>query len=302
MRIERKRRFATNHFIFLLCIQDFLNAAVFLLPDSDTARLDVEIALKTVLNVDQSYLYAHPEQALLSDEKNNLNELLEQRKAGKPMAYLTGHQEFWSLDFKVNEAVLIPRQETELLVELALKFFPQNDSLKMVDLGTGSGAIALSLAIERPMWRITATDISEQALGIARLNARQLGVSSVCFLKSNWCEQLTDSPYDLMVSNPPYIAQDDVHLQAPNMRYEPQEALVAAQAGLADLTVIIEQAQIFLKPGGYLLLEHGCDQGFAVRELLAQQDYQSIETSQDLSSKDRVTFARKNSIFLGLNE
>ena len=275
------------------CIQDFLNAAVFLLPDSDTARLDVEIALKIALNVDQGYLYAHPEQMLLSDEKNNLIELLGQRKAGKPMAYLIGYQEFWSLDFKVNEAVLIPRQETELLVELALKLFPQHDLLKVADLGTGSGAIALSLATERSAWQITATDISENALTIARLNAEQLGVSSVRFLRSNWCDQLVDGPYDLVISNPPYIAQNDTHLQMPSMRYEPRKALIAEQDGLADLAIIIQQAKGLLNSGGYLLLEHGYNQGQSVRELFVQHRYQMIETRQDLSSKDRVTFARK---------
>ena len=263
-----------------------------LLTESDSARLDAELLLSESLDKERSYLYTWPEKELTSDQLSGFQTLLEQRIQGRPIAYILGRQEFWSLPFSVNEHVLIPRPDTELLVESILSDFPQEE-LIMADLGTGSGAIALALASEKPEWKIIAADISEKALACARQNAQDLTISNVEFLQTNWCEGLPSYDFDLIVSNPPYIEEDDLHLKEGDVRFEPRLALVAADKGLEDIQSIAKQALSLLKSGGNLYLEHGYQQAKNVRSILAQFGYEEIQTYKDLSGHDRATRATK---------
>jgi release factor glutamine methyltransferase len=257
--------------------------------NTDSARLDVELLIMHVLNCPRSKLYSHPDYQLTDDELHLFNTLLMERQQGVPMAYLTGKQSFWSLDLKVTSDTLIPRPETELLVELALNLMPSDQIVRALDLGTGSGAIALSILHERPHWQVIAVDQSDKALAIARDNAVNLGLSSIDFRRSNWFSALTDLKFDLIISNPPYIASDDPHLINTPIQFEPQTALVSGDDGLLDLRYIIKHASHFLMPGGLLLLEHGYQQSEAVQALLKTNDYESIQSWRDLQGHNRVT-------------
>lgn len=248
--------------------------------------------LAHILKVSRAYLHAHPEQILLEKEQQEFL-LLQQRLAiGEPLAYLTGHQEFWSLDFKVTKDVLIPRPETEILVESVLEIFDEKP-LTLVDLGTGSGAIAISLASERPAWDITATDLSPKALQVAQDNAVRLNVSHIHFLESDWFSNVPKTLFDVIVANPPYVGIDDPHLEKNVRDYEPHSALFSEDDGLADLTRIIKDALFYLKPGGYLFLEHGFQQAERIRRIFAEVGYTEVKSKQDLGGLDRVTFAKK---------
>lgn len=255
----------------------------------DSARLDVELLLCHCLAKPRSYLRAWPQLQLDAIQARQFNQLLERRIMGEPMAYILGEREFWSLPLKVGPATLIPRPETELLVETALELGPSH-ICRVLDLGTGTGAIALALACERPLWQIVATDASPEALGLARLNCQQLGLT-LELIESNWFNGLTGQ-FDLILSNPPYIDATDPHLMQGDVRFEPRSALVAEDNGLQDLFTIIQQAPDFLVPGGWLLLEHGWQQGEAVVATLTKRGFSDAHCRKDLSGQPRISLGR----------
>ncbi|MEN8129149.1 MAG: peptide chain release factor N(5)-glutamine methyltransferase [Pseudomonadota bacterium] len=259
---------------------------------TDSPRLDAELLLAYVLKRDRSHLYSHPETLLPAAQLGHYHGLLQRRQRGEPLAYLTGLKEFWSLPLEVTQQVLIPRPETELLVELALDCFAPGQSINVADLGTGSGGIALALAHERPHWRITATDISTAALEIARGNAKALALENVRFLPGHWFVPLNAQRLHLIISNPPYIDRHDPHLQQPELRHEPHQALVSAAHGLRDIMHIIDNSPQHLLAGGFLILEHGFDQGSAVRKRLEYKGFSAIATHHDLAGHERATLAR----------
>ena len=257
----------------------------------DSPRRDAEVLLGHCLGRNRSWLYSWPEAEVAAGDEEQFLHLLGERQRGMPVAYLTGRREFWSLPLKVNEHTLIPRPETETLVRWALELsLPA--AAAVLDLGTGSGAIALALASERRQWGVTAVDRSGEALQVARDNGRQLGLSEVCWLRSDWYTGLAGARFDLLVSNPPYVEPGDPHLEAGDLRFEPSSALVAGAGGLADLASIVDGAGDHLHPGGWLLLEHGFGQGPAVRRLLVEGGFSEVATRQDIGGQDRVSGGR----------
>lgn len=259
---------------------------------SDSAAFDAQLLLARAMRCGRSAFFAWPEAEVGQDAAARFLALLEQREAGMPVAYLLGEKGFWCHTLRVSPAVLIPRPETELLVETALELCEHGQAC-VADLGTGSGAIALALAGERPEWRVYATEIDEAALEVARDNAARLKPGNVSWLQGSWCSPLPDLPFDLIVSNPPYIDAADPHLQQGDVRFEPRRALVSAEQGIADIRSIAEQACAKLAPGAWLLLEHGWRQGAQVRALLRELGYGQVATRQDLAGHDRVTTGRK---------
>lgn len=253
-------------------------------------RLDAEVLLGHALNRPRSYLHAWPERQLTPEEQSRFEALLHRRLAGEPVAYITGCQEFWSLSFEVNTATLIPRPETELLVDATLQLAESiavcDPPIRLADLGTGSGCIALALAHEQPHWRITAVDISMDALQTARRNAQRLDIDNVGFLQTDWLSCFAANAFDIIVSNPPYIRAGDPHLQG--LAHEPQTALVAGTDGLDALRRIIAAAHASLKSNGLLLLEIGHDQSNAVNALMQTAGYTNIEFKHDLAGIPRV--------------
>ncbi len=266
-----------------------IRAAKSLAASSDSATLDAEILLSHTLNKDRSYLRSWPEQTLTPEQLDMFNDYLEQRLQGMPIAYIIGYREFWSRNFIVNPSVLIPRHDTELLVELSLKRIPRNTALKIIDLGTGSGIIAITLAAERPKTEVFACDINEQALSTARLNAKKHHTSRIRFYQSDWFDAIPETHFDFIISNPPYIAPEDPHLQTGDLRFEPQNALVAPKQGLQYLSCIIESSRQHLNHKGYLIVEHGYDQKVQVKSLFNQHGYHHVETYLDLGGNPRVT-------------
>ena len=262
------------------------------LADSPTGRLDSEVLLGHVLAVSRAHLYANPEAETSARQRDDFLQVVERRVQGEPIAYLVGHREFWSLQILVTPDVLIPRTETELLVELALKQIPLDSKMRIADLGTGSGAIALAIASERPCCEVHASDISSAALAVARENARALGLSRIGFHEGNWLEPLTGS-FALIISNPPYIPQGDPHLQQGDTRFEPEAALVPGPDGMSAIHRIALESLPRLEPGGYLIIEHGFEQGQATRSLLKSLAYQAVETKRDLADLERVTMGQK---------
>jgi release factor glutamine methyltransferase len=256
---------------------------------SDSALLDAEILLCKVLEKDRPYLRTWPDKALNTEQLENFHALLHERQAGKPVAYLTGSREFWSRDFLVTPDVLIPRPDTELLVELSLALLPKNQPCQVLDLGTGSGIIAVTLVAERPYAHVSATDISEAVLQIAKTNAALHKVENIHFYQSDWFGNIPAGKFDLIVSNPPYIAQGDPHLQEGDLRFEPKTALIAAQQGLADISIIAATARNWLENGGFLLVEHGYNQGHDVQAIFNTCNYHNVHTHTDLSGQARVT-------------
>lgn len=264
-------------------------AAEQLTPASETALLDAEVLLCHCLHKSRSFLRAWPEHQPNAEQIAYFQTLIEQRSQGQPVAYLTGEREFWSRNFKVNPDVLIPRPDSELLIEISLDLLPADQSCKIIDLGTGSGILAITLAAERPLADVIATDLSASALRVARHNADLLNTGKVRFLQSHWFDEVTDDGFDLAISNPPYIAADDPHLSQGDVRFEPGSALISAEQGLQDIRLIAEQARQHLKNGGHLLVEHGYNQQAEVQAIFKALNYRQIETHADLSGNPRVT-------------
>ncbi len=258
--------------------------------DANEARIEVQCLLQAVLGVNRAYLMTYPERALDADESSRYAGLVERRLQGEPVAYLLGEREFFGHVFRVTPATLIPRQDTELLVELALQRIDQQNMRYVLDMGTGSGAVAISIAHARPYIEVVAVDASEAALDVAMGNARSLGVHNLRFLHSDWFSALEDGRFDLIVSNPPYIEADDAHLQA--LRFEPASALVSGMDGLDDIRRICLGAANHLDSGGWLMLEHGYDQAASVCELLRQSGFAEVSSAKDLSGLERVSMGR----------
>lgn len=258
--------------------------------DSGTARIEVQMLLQQVLGVSRAHLLAHPEQVLNEAQAAAYRALLQRRLAGEPLAYILGEREFYGLNFRVTPATLIPRPDTELLVEVALRRIPQRG--RVLDLGTGSGAIALSIAHARPEAEVTAVDASQEALGVARENTRRLNIGNAHLLRSDWFSALTGKHFDLIVSNPPYIADGDAHLAQGDLRFEPRDALASGADGLDDIRRIVADAKEHLDAGGWLLFEHGYDQAGRVRELLGVAGYAEVFSARDLAGIERVSGGR----------
>jgi len=255
----------------------------------DEAGREVELLLGHALGRNRAWLYAHADDALAVESAIRFHDLLTRRARGEPLAYILGRREFWSLDLTVTPDVLIPRHETELLVELALQKIPQREKVEIADLGTGAGGIALALARERPQARVLATDVSAAALGVARGNAQRLGVANVEFAQGDWCAALGERKFDLIVANPPYVADVDLHLVRGDLRFEPPVALASGVAGLDAIGVIVRDAPMHLRRGGWFLFEHGFEQGAAARMALEQSGFVEVFTHSDLEGRERVT-------------
>ncbi len=270
-----------------------LNTAIETLSSSDSARIDAEILLMHVIDKDRSYIYAHSEDFLEPSQINTFDNLIQQRSKGVPIAYLTGTKEFWSRKFHVTKDTLIPRPETELLIETVLKLANKNDELNILDLGTGTGAIAITLAKELPLASLTATDISFHTLNVAKRNAEYHQINNIDLHVSDWFSHIKDKTFNFIISNPPYISESDPHLQQGDVQFEPISALTSGKNGLDDLTTIITQAQNYLESDGYLLVEHGFQQGKDVTILMEQENYQSIHALYDLAGHHRATMAMK---------
>ena len=259
-------------------------------------RLDAaeaRLLLAHALGRPATWLYAHGSDSIDPPALRRFERLLESRLQGRPIAYLTGTRGFWTLELEVNPDTLIPRPETERLVELALARLPLGAAARVADLGTGSGAIALVIAKERPQAQVVATDASAGALAVARRNALVNGIDNVAFRQGSWLDPLIGENFDLIASNPPYIAEGDPHLRQGDLRFEPASALASGRDGLNDIREIVSGAATHLQAGGWLLLEHGLDQGAAVRGLLEAADFIDVLTEQDLELRDRVTLGRK---------
>jgi len=272
--------------------QAWLRAAASELSTSESPRRDAEILLEHVTGKARTYLLAFGETQLTPEQEAQLAALLARRKTGEPVAHLTGEREFWSLPLYVSAATLIPRPDTECLVEQALARLPDGPC-RILDLGTGTGAIALALASERPDCQVTAVDVMPDAVALAQRNLARLGFSNVQINQSSWFSALAQHAFEMIVSNPPYIDEHDPHLSQGDVRFEPLTALVAANDGLADIEHIITTAREHLVPGGWLLLEHGWTQGAAVHALFSAAGYASVETCRDYGGNERLTLGKK---------
>ncbi|HET6492139.1 MAG TPA: peptide chain release factor N(5)-glutamine methyltransferase [Burkholderiales bacterium] len=253
------------------------------------AALDARVLLCHVTQRDAAYLIAHAEESLDPQRAGAFDTLVARRAAGEPIAYITGTREFFGLDFHVTPAVLIPRPETELLVELALARIAPNEESQVLDLGTGSGCVASSIARHRPHARVTAVDCSTEALSLARENAQALGIRNIVFATGEWFGPVPGQRFDLIVANPPYVAEDDPHLALGDLRFEPRIALVAGADGLDAIRAIVAGAERHLEPRGWLLLEHGYDQGAGCRALLQAAGFRDIRSWRDLAGHERVS-------------
>lgn len=272
-------------------VGELLAQATRALPGPD-ARREAVILLRQVLDVSEAWLVAHADAPIDARCQVAFEALVARRAKGEPVAYLVGVRGFHDLELEVTRDVLIPRPETELLVELALQRIPVDAECAVADLGTGSGAVALAIAKARPLARVVATDASEAALQVARANAERLGLRNVGFAQGDWYTALENHMFDVIVSNPPYIAEGDPHLREGDLRFEPALALSSGADGLDAIRVIVRDARAHLRDGGWLLLEHGFEQGAAVRALLAAHDYSRIFTEHDLEGRERVSGGR----------
>jgi release factor glutamine methyltransferase len=259
---------------------------------SDSGKLDVEILLSLVLKKTRSYLFTWPEKKLSDEQLHEFIKLLSRRAEGEPIAYITGIKEFWSLPFAVSKATLIPRPDTETLVELVLELYPDNKVITCLDLGTGTGAIALALASEKAMWEIDAIDFNPDAVALAQRNAQALNLAQVDIYQSDWFKGVSkNTKFDIIVSNPPYIDSDDINLSHGDVRFEPKSALVSSEQGLADIKHIANKARCFLNTEGKLFFEHGFEQGHAVRTILTDLGYKNVQSKQDLNGHERISWA-----------
>ncbi|UXH39324.1 MULTISPECIES: peptide chain release factor N(5)-glutamine methyltransferase [Pseudomonas] len=261
------------------------------LPESPSERLDAELLLAAAIGKSRSFLHTWPERIVSSEDAQTYAGYLQRRRAGEPVAYILGQQGFWKLDLEVAPHTLIPRPDTELLVETALELQPASPA-KVLDLGTGTGAIALALASDRPAWQVTAVDRIDEAVALAERNRQRLGLGNVQILKSHWFSHLAGQRFDLILSNPPYIRAQDPHLAEGDVRFEPSSALVAGNDGLEDLRAIAAQAPEHLLPGGWLLLEHGYDQAGDVRALLEANGFTEVTSRKDLGGHERISLGR----------
>lgn len=260
-------------------------------PVSESPRIDAEILLCRSIDVPRAYLFAHPDDELDEAALGRFRDVLERRVAGEPMAYIMGTREFWSKELLVSRATLVPRPETELLVELALGEIPRRATMRVLDLGTGSGAVAIAIASERPLCDVTATDRSPDALAVARENARQLSLPNIRFVEGDWVEPLEGETFDLVVSNPPYVRSDDPALAA--LAFEPRSALAAGPDGLDAIRRLAADCGAVLVPGGSIFVEHGAGQADEVAGLFAAAGWQEITLHRDLAGLPRVTAARR---------
>ena len=272
--------------------QHWLHEAISQLQESESPRRDAEILLEFVTGKGRTYLLAFGETPLTDVQQAQLATLLARRQRGEPIAHLTGVREFWSLPLFVSPATLIPRPDTECLVEQALARLPSGPC-RILDLGTGTGAIALALASERPDCEVTAVDRMPDAVELAQRNAAHLAINNIHIQQSDWFSALPDRPFTMIVSNPPYIDEQDPHLTQGDVRFEPLTALVAGDSGMADIVHIIQQSRARLEAGGFLLLEHGWQQGAAVRDAFIRAGYQAVETCRDYGDNERITLGRK---------
>lgn len=280
-------------------IQSIIDNAATRLPDSDSPRADIEILLQQTLNKPHSFLFAHPEHELSPTHEQQFAQLCERRAQGEPIAHITGLREFWSLILNISADTLIPRPETEHLVEQALLHIPELDPEQtpeqaqwhIADLGTGSGAIALAIAHERPLCHVTAIDSSAKALAVAQQNAVNLKIDNISFIENNWLEGI-DEQFHLIVSNPPYIAEHDPHLSQGDLRFEPRSALSSGYTGMDDINTLALQARSHLHQDGWLLIEHGYDQKQAVIDCLKKLGYRNISDVKDYAGNDRIAIAQ----------
>lgn len=272
--------------------QQWLREAISQLQASESPRRDAEILLGFVTGKARTFILAFGETPLTDEQQEQLAGLLARRVRGEPVAHLIGEREFWSLPLFVSPATLIPRPDTECLVEQALARLPAAPC-RILDLGTGTGAIALALASERPDCQVTAVDLIPEAVALAQRNADHLGIRNIEIVQSRWFSALEGQTFSLIVSNPPYIDAQDPHLAQGDVRFEPLSALVAADNGLADLHTLIKDAPRYLLPQGWLLLEHGWQQGAAVREIFARYGWQQVETCRDYGDNERLTLGRR---------
>jgi release factor glutamine methyltransferase len=260
---------------------------------SDSAIEDCEILLSHTLNKNSAWLIAHSDSTLTSEQTLAFQTYLRRRSAGEPVAYIVGQRAFWEHQFEVNANVLIPRSESEMLVELAIQISgsqtPTLQTQTIADLGTGSGAIAISLAHELPQSKVIAVDVLPEALAVARRNAKKIGVANVRFIESNWFSKLGGQDFNIIVANPPYVALGDPHLVQGDLRFEPSDALCAGPNGIDDIQKIINQATEHLQPNGNLMIEHGFEQGSEVRKLLSNAGFNNIVTHRDIAGLERVS-------------
>ena len=271
--------------------QRWLREAVSEISESESPKRDAEILLEHVTGKSRTYLLAFGETLLTAEQEAQLAALLARRKTGEPVAHLVGEREFWSLPLYVSAATLIPRPDTECLVEQALARLP-TAACSILDLGTGTGAIALALATERPDCTVTAVDVMPDAVTLAQRNVERLGLGNVTVLQSSWFTALENRLFALIASNPPYIDEHDPHLAQGDVRFEPLTALVAANEGLADLDHIVTTSRQHLLPGGWLLVEHGWTQGNAVRALFSNAGYRAVATCRDYGGNERLTLGQ----------
>ncbi|BBR20632.1 release factor glutamine methyltransferase [Klebsiella sp. WP3-S18-ESBL-05] len=271
--------------------REWLQQAIATLQGGESPRRDAEILLGHVIGKSRTQILAFDETTLSAAQAETLTQLLARRQNGEPIAHLVGSREFWSLPLFVSPATLIPRPDTECLVEQALARLPQRPC-RILDLGTGTGAVALALASERPDCQLTAVDYIADAAALAQRNADHLGITNVTIMQSDWFSALSPQRFAMIVSNPPYIDEQDEHLSQGDVRFEPKTALVAGDSGLADLAHIVNQGRDWLEPGGYMLLEHGWRQGAAVRALFTSAGYAQVQTCRDYGDNDRLTLAQ----------
>jgi len=258
--------------------------------ESTESSFEANLLCQQVLGVNRAWLISHQNDALEVNHQAAFKALVQRRLNGEPIAYVLGSREFYGLQFKTTPATLIPRPDTETLVEVALAKIPQNSNLDVLDLGTGTGAVALAIAKNRPHCQVRAIDASSSALSVALDNAQFLNLENVWLLESNWFSNLQNEKFDVIVSNPPYIARDDDHLTKGDLRFEPISALASGKDGLDDIRKIIQDAPNYLKPNGWLMLEHGYDQAEAVAALLSERGFSQIDHAKDIAGTLRVTF------------